>query len=201
MAKSTGIISAIASDRYTTVAVLLEWHSQASEIKWNHRVAGVITPYFPVCNYWCVYYPACGRFSEYYISGAENSYYRSNFGANFLHDSKWSLQTLIVAAVLLWYHWQILRADQRRGAESLVMRRTVTLLTGDRTGELAYRLEGKLGIKIHTLYQVGQTGEQFPGLPDEEIDRLVNEIQSSPGNKVILVDINGKVMVLPYQDK
>ena len=81
------------------------------------------------------------------------------------------------------------------------MRRNVTLLTGDRTGELAYRLEGKLGIKIHTLYQVGQTGEQLPGLPDEEIDRLVNEIQSSPGNKVILVDINGKVMVLPYQDK
>jgi hypothetical protein len=77
----------------------------------------------------------------------------------------------------------------------------VTLLTGDRTGELASRLEGKLGIKIHTLCQVGQTGEQMPALPDEEIDKLANEIQSSPGNKVIVVVIGGKVTVLPYQDK
>ena len=126
---------------------------------------------------------------------------QGNFGANFLHGSKWSLQTLIVAAVLLWYYWQILRTDQRRGAESLVIRRNVTLLTGDRTGELASRLEGKLGIKIHTLYQVGQTGEQLPALPDEEIERLVNEIQSSPSNKVIVMVIGGKVTVLPYQDK
>ena len=126
---------------------------------------------------------------------------QGNFGANFLHDSKWSLQTLIVAAVLLWYHWQILRTDQRRGAESLAIRRNVTLLTEDRTGELASRLEAKLGIKIHILYQVGQTGEKPPPLPEEEIERLANEIQSSPSNKVILVVLSGKITVLPYQDK
>jgi hypothetical protein len=126
---------------------------------------------------------------------------QGDFGANFLHDSKWSLQTLIVAAALLWYHWQILRTDQHRGAESPVIRRNVTLLTEDRTGELASRLEGKLGIKIHTLYQVGQAGEKLPALPDEEIDRLVNEIQSSPSNKIILVVLSGKATVLPYQDK
>ena len=126
---------------------------------------------------------------------------QGNFSANFFPNSKWSLQTLIVAAVLLWYHWQILRTDQRRGAESLAIRRNVTLLTEDRTGELASRLETKLGIKIHTLYHVGQTGEKLPALPEEEIDRLANEIQSSPSNKVILVVLNGKIMVLPYQDK
>ena len=126
---------------------------------------------------------------------------QGNFSANFLHNSKWSLQTLVVAAALLWYHWLILRADQRLGAESLDIRRNVTLLTGDHTGELASRLEGKLGIKIHTLYQVGQTGEQLPTLPDEEIDKLANQIQSSPGDKVIVVVIGGKVTVLPYQDK
>jgi hypothetical protein len=126
---------------------------------------------------------------------------QGNFSANFLHNSKWSLQTMVVAAALLWYHWLILRADQRLGAESLDIRRNVTLLTGDHTGELASRLEGKLGIKIHTLYQVGQTGEPLPALMDEEIDKLANEIQSSPGNKVIVVVIGGKVTVLPYQDK
>jgi hypothetical protein len=75
------------------------------------------------------------------------------------------------------------------------------LLTEDRTGELAARLESKLGYKIHTLYQVGQTDEKLTVIPDGEIERLVNEIQSSPGNKIMLVILGGKVTVLPYQDK
>ena len=65
---------------------------------------------------------------------------QGNFGTNFLHDSKWSLQTLIVAALLLWYHWRLLRIDQRLGAEAVVARKNVTLLADDRTAELAARL-------------------------------------------------------------
>jgi malonyl CoA-acyl carrier protein transacylase len=41
----------------------------------------------------------------------------------------------------------------------------------------------------------------MPGLPDEEIDRLVTEIQSTASNKVMLVLVNGKVMVMPYREK
>jgi hypothetical protein len=126
---------------------------------------------------------------------------QGNFGVNVLRSSKWSLQTLIVAALLLWYHWQILRTDQRRGAESVVIRRNVTFLADDRSGDLASRFESKLGFKIRVLYQVGQTTETIPALPDEEISRLANEIQSSPSNKVMLVILGGKVTVLPYQDK
>ena len=126
---------------------------------------------------------------------------QSNFGTNFLHNSKWSLQTLIVAALLLWYHWQLLRIDQRRGAEAAVIRKNVTLLADDRTGELAARLEIKLGFKIRTLYQVQQTGGEITALPEDEIDRVANEILSAPGNKVMLVVLGGKVTVLPYQDK
>ena len=126
---------------------------------------------------------------------------QGNFGVNVLRSSKWSLQTLIVAVPLLWYHWQILRADQRHGAESAVIRHNVTLLADDRTGELASRLENKLGFKIQVLYHVGQTTETLSVLPDEEIDRLANEIQSSPSNKVMLVVFGGKVITLPYQDK
>ena len=127
---------------------------------------------------------------------------QGNLTANFIHSAKWSLQTLIVAAALLWYHWQVLRADQRRGAESTVVnRKAVTLLADDRSGDFAARLENKLGFKVRVLYQVGQTGEQMPGLPDEEIDRLVTEIQSTASNKVMLVLVNGKVMVMPYREK
>ncbi|MGP8081010.1 MAG: DUF5671 domain-containing protein [Dehalococcoidales bacterium] len=124
-----------------------------------------------------------------------------NFSANFLRDAKWGLQTLVVAALLLWYHWRILRADQHRGAESMVVRRNVTLLADDRAGDLALRLETKLGFKIHTLYRVGQTGANLPVLPEAEIDRLVNEIQSAPDDKVMLVMLDGRVIVLPYRDK
>ena len=126
---------------------------------------------------------------------------QGNFGANFLHNSKWSLQTLIVAALLLWYHWQLLRIDQRRGAEVVVLRKSVILLADDRSGELTSRLENKLGFKIHTLYQVGQTGSDLNVLPDEEIDRLAKEILSAPSNNVILVMLGGKVTILPYQEK
>ena len=125
---------------------------------------------------------------------------QSNFGTNFLHDSKWSLQTLIVAAFLLWYHWQLLRTDQRRGAETAVTRKSVAFLADDRTGELTARLEDKLGFKIHTLYPVGQTGVNLT-VPDEEIDRVASEIVSAPSNKVMLVVLGGKITVLAYHDK
>jgi hypothetical protein len=129
-----------------------------------------------------------------------NGALQDNFGVNVLRDSKWSLQTLIVAVPLLWYHWRILRADQRQGAEAVVVHRKVTFLVDDRSGELVSRLENKLGYKVRNLYHVVQTTET-PPLPDEEIDRLVNEIQSSPSDKVMLVVVGGKVITLPYQDK
>lgn len=126
--------------------------------------------------------------------------FKGDFGINILRDSKWSLQTMIIAVPLLWYYWQILRTDQRRGAESGVTRRNVTLLVDASSGDLPPRLESKLGFKIHLLRRVGQTTEEFTSLPDEEIDRLVNEIHASPSNKVMLVVLGGKVTVLPYQD-
>ncbi len=104
----------------------------------------------------------------------------NRFRADFLGDAKWGLQTLVVTAGLLWYHWRVLRTDQRRGAETKLTRRDVTLLADDRAGELVLRLESKLGFRIHLLNLVGTTGSALPALPDEEIDRLVNEIQSPP---------------------
>ena len=125
----------------------------------------------------------------------------NRFSANFLNDAKWGLQTLAVAAGLLWYHWQILRADQRRGAETMLTKRDVTILADDRAGDLAVRLENKLGYKTHTLYLVGQTGAGLPALAEEEIERLVNEIQSAAADKLMLVMLEGRITVMPYRDK
>ena len=125
----------------------------------------------------------------------------NRFSANFLNDAKWGLQTLAVAAGLLWYHWQILRADQHRGAETMSTKRDVTILADDRAGDLAVRLENKLGYKTHALYLVGQTGAGLPALPEEEIERLVNEIQSAAAGKIMLVMLDGRITVMPYRDK
>ena len=125
----------------------------------------------------------------------------NRFSANFLNDAKWGLQTLAVAAGLLWYHWQILRADQRRGAETMSTKHDVTILADDRAGDLAVRLENKLGYKTHALYLVGQTGAGLPALPEEEIERLVNEIQSAAAGKIMLVMLDGRITVMPYRDK
>jgi ABC-type multidrug transport system fused ATPase/permease subunit len=125
----------------------------------------------------------------------------NRFSANFLNDAKWGLQTVVVAAGLLWYHWQILRADQHRGAEKVVTRRDVTILADDRAGDLAARLESKLGYKPRTLYLVGQAGAGLPALSEEEIDRLANEIQSAAADKLMLVMLDGRIALLPYRDK
>jgi hypothetical protein len=124
-----------------------------------------------------------------------------HFSANFLNDAKWGLQTIVVAALLLWYHWRNLRADQHRGAETILARRDVTILSDDRAGDLAVRLENKLGYKTHTLYMVGQTRAGQPALTEEEIQRLVNEIQSATADKIMLVMLDGKITVMPYRDK
>jgi len=130
-----------------------------------------------------------------------NGIIRSNMGVDILRNSRWSLQTLIVAAPLLWYHWQIVRTDQRRGVEIVAAHKTVTLLAGGTAGELASRIEDKLGFRISVLYRVGQYGEEIATLSDEEIVKLADDIQAAPSTRVMLVALEGRITVFPYRDK
>lgn len=123
-----------------------------------------------------------------------------NFDLAVLQKSKWSIQSLLVAAPILIYHWQIARQDQRRGAESTGGTKAVTALIDRASRDLIERLEKQLGTKIRVLeYSVPSTGT--PALSDEEITRLIVEIQASPTQQVMLVIRDGKVEVLPYQPK
>lgn len=130
-----------------------------------------------------------------------NGLLQGTFGVEALRGSKWSLQTLVVAIPVLLYHWRVLRQDQRLGAEKLPLRKAVTLLAGEPAIGLISRIEEKLGSKIRRLHYIGQTPEDIPVLSDEEVDRLVSDIQAAPSDKVMLVAARGKVMVLPYQEK
>ena len=130
-----------------------------------------------------------------------NGLFQGTFGVEVFRSSKWSLQTLVVAVPVLWYHWHVLRQDQRLGAEKLPLRKTVTLLAGEPAAGLVSRIEEKLGSHIRPLRYLGQTPEDIPVLSDEEVDRLARDIQAAPSDKVMLVVAGGKVLVLPYEEK
>lgn len=129
-----------------------------------------------------------------------NGILQGNLETRFLRDTRWSIQTLIAAAPLLWYHWQIIRTDQKRGAEAVAAQKKLTLVTSDRTGELAGNLTKKLGYKIKVLNTVGQVGVS-PQIPEDELARLVSIIEMAPSKNVILIATGESVMVLPYQEK
>jgi len=111
------------------------------------------------------------------------------------------LQTLIVAAPLLWYHWRIIRTDQHRGAEAVAVQKTVTLVASDHTGALASRLVEKLGYKIRVLSTVSSPDERTALISDEEMMQTITNVQNAPSTTVLLVALGGKIIVLPYREK
>ncbi len=130
-----------------------------------------------------------------------NGLLQGAFGAEVLRGSKWSLQTLVVAIPVLWYHWHVLRQDQRLGAEKLPLPKTVTMLAGEPAAGLVSRIEERLGSPIRRLRYLGRAPKNIPDLSDEKVDELVGDIKAAPGDKVMLVIAGGKVVVLPYQEK
>jgi len=130
-----------------------------------------------------------------------NGIFQGTFRLEVLRHSKWSLQTLVVAVTVLMYHWQIMRQDQRLGAEVAAVRKTVTVLISDRAAELVPQIEEKLGYRVRTLRYLGQMPEDFPVLSEEEVNRLVSDIQATPSTKVMLIAAGGRIMVLPYREK
>jgi hypothetical protein len=129
-----------------------------------------------------------------------NGLLQGNFGVQVLRAIRWSLQTLIIAVPLLWYHWRIIRTDQHRGAEAMAVQKMVTLVASDRTGELASRLIEKLGYKIRVLYPVSPI-EETALISDGEMMQVVTNVQNAPSTTVLLVALGGKIIVLPYQEK
>ena len=129
-----------------------------------------------------------------------NAALQGTFGGRVLHDSVWSLQSLFVAAPLLWYHWRIVRADQRAGAELIVKRKTVTLLAVDPDGAIAERLSKRLGYRVRPLQMAGGQAEQS-AIPDDEIERAAADIEQAPTPAIMVVLSEGKITVYPYRER
>jgi hypothetical protein len=130
------------------------------------------------------------------LSGA----FTGTFGLDVFQNTKWSIQSLIVAIPLLIYHWHIARKDQRRGAEAAAIRKTVTALIDNQSKDLIGRLEKKLGVAIRILEYPGILSE-VPVISDEDLLKIASEIQSSSTQKIMLIINKGIIQVLPYLEK
>lgn len=121
-------------------------------------------------------------------------------GADILRASRWSLQTLLVAAPMLFYFWRTLRADQRLGAEAVAVQKTVTVLAAEDASDIISRLEARLGYRFKRLHYLGPAAE-IPVVSEEALSQLANDVQAAPGTSVMLVVSQGNITVLPYQEK
>lgn len=127
-----------------------------------------------------------------------NGLLRAEMGMQVLRNINWSLETIVVAVPVIWYHWRFIRSEQRRGAEAVSTKR-VTLVTNDRSGELTAKIVGKLGHKIRVLYSESQ-GE-IASSSDEQIEQAVNNIRESPIPNILIVVLGNKISIIPYQEK
>jgi len=126
-----------------------------------------------------------------------NSILLGTVGINTLRAVRWSFPIIIVGVPLFLYHWRIVRAGQKRGAEAMP-RKTVTLLTADPTGSLAARLAEKLGAKVRVLHQLGAAPDV---VSDEDIARIVQEIEAAPGTRVMVLSCLGQITAVPYEER
>jgi len=127
-----------------------------------------------------------------------NGLLQGTFGVEVLRGVEWSLQTLIIPLPVFIYHWRLLQQDRRSGAEAVQLRKRVTMIADESAADVVSKLEARLKIRIRLLRQLGESPVPVPS--DEEIDKLVSDIQAAPGDRVMLVVTPGGIVVLPYED-
>ena len=123
----------------------------------------------------------------------------STSSVNILRNSRWSLQAILAAAPVLIYFWQVLKSDQRRGSETVLAQKEVTLLAFDPGRNLSQALQKQLGYKIRLLQLEAGPYETVPRLTEEGIALLSMDIQSSLGDKLMVVVTGDKTQILPYR--
>ncbi|OGO51335.1 MAG: hypothetical protein A2148_10540 [Chloroflexi bacterium RBG_16_68_14] len=118
-----------------------------------------------------------------------------------LREAKWSMGTLVAAALFTPYHWFVIQEDQRAAvpvAPRPAARKAVTLLIAEDGRVLVGQLEAVLGAKVRVL-QRADPGVGLPALSAEDIQRLEQRISEAPGGRVLLVADATGVEVYSYR--
>ncbi len=119
--------------------------------------------------------------------------------ADWLRDISYSLPAVLVAVPLLLYFWNVLRADQRAGAEAVVTGRAVTLMAPGDAAALAARLSDRLGYKVKALRYKGDEPAQL-ALDDAGLEQLALQIEQAAGLKIMVLMTGDKISILPYEE-
>jgi len=120
-------------------------------------------------------------------------------GVDILRNMKWSLQTVFIAIPVLIYHLGIAGKDQKLGSENLAARKNVTVLVGDSKSPVIALIENKLGYKVRVSKYMGEMPGDVPALAEEDVDRLVSQIQAAAAGNIMLILLERNIMVLPYK--
>lgn len=128
-----------------------------------------------------------------------NSVLIENLFVDALRNMKWNLQTVLIAIPVLIYHLDIAKKDQKLGSEDHAARKNVTLLLSDGKSAMIPLIEGKLGYKVHVSKYMGELPGDVPPLSEEDVERLVSQIQAAAAGNVMIVLLERNIMVLPYK--
>ncbi|MCS7207399.1 MAG: DUF5671 domain-containing protein [Dehalococcoidia bacterium] len=115
----------------------------------------------------------------------------------FLEAGRWPLGILLTTLPLLAYHWQVLREDQRAEAQRPLVRKTITLVVGEKGRPLHTALEQALGTRLEVLWVVETEGEEPPTLTPEALDALVERIRTTPAPRVLVLALGGTIRIYP----
>ena len=120
------------------------------------------------------------------------------FSLDFLREGKWLLGVVLTAGALLPYYLQVLREDQRAGAETAPVKKSVTLVVGEQDHELAGRLEEALSAPVRVM-RVMSPETPVPAVSDEELEALVEQVRSAATDRVLVTTTDGAVRVFGYR--
>jgi hypothetical protein len=118
---------------------------------------------------------------------------------DFLREGKWFLSTAAAAAVFLVYYAQVLREDQRAGAEAAPRRKDVTVVVGEDQSDLVSLLEQRLGLRLR-VFRVVEPSVQMASLPTEEdMARFAEQVRAAPTDRVLVVPERDGLRVYAYK--
>ncbi|MDD5190247.1 MAG: DUF5671 domain-containing protein [Dehalococcoidales bacterium] len=132
-----------------------------------------------------------------------NGIFQNKFNLEVLKGSIWGLQALIVAVPVLLYHWQILRLDQKLGAEAIATKKkSITLLAADEAIRLIVpKIEADYGVKPHVLKYQLPAGEAAVLPTDADIAKAIIAIEAVNTGRVLLLMTAQGLQIYPYEDK
>lgn len=122
-----------------------------------------------------------------------------SFSLEILRRSNWLLAVSLTAGTFLVYYWQVLREDQRAGAEAGSTRKRVTLALGEGSDETVQQLEIALDTRIRVLRIVpSETTIATASLTDADIQELTRQVYGAPTDQVLVVLDGAQFQIYSY---